>query len=111
MTLGTFATIAKNAHVSHLQNHSSFDRVVPSAVTGNQFTITSENSASTDSIHWVVMAQRILDPSLYGVDGSGNLIVEPDAYVEDPLVIPEPDWKPATDPAHRTPVVTTPPTV
>jgi len=107
MAPGTFATIAKDAHVSHLQNHSGFDRVVPSAITGNQFTITSENSASTDAIHWVVMAQRVLDPSIPGVDSYGNLIVEPDARVEPELVRSEPDWSPVTNPT--TPYVPTQP--
>ena len=62
MTEGTFEALCRNPQY-FLQNHSSFDRVKGS-ISGNILTITCENTSSTDTIYWSVIAER-KDPFIY----------------------------------------------
>jgi hypothetical protein len=76
MTQGTFEALCANPDY-YLQNNSSFDRVKGS-ISGNILTIISENSASTDKISWMVVAER-KDTSIKEWDrtnSSGYLITE-----------------------------------
>jgi hypothetical protein len=69
MTAGTFAALTQNAEVVALNNLSGFDRVKSSAVVDGSFQIISENNASSDTIHWVVIAERH-DPFIINNEGA-----------------------------------------
>jgi hypothetical protein len=56
MTQGTFEALCANP-VKYLHNNSSFDRVKGS-ISGNTLTIVCENSSSTDTVDWMVVAER-----------------------------------------------------
>ena len=58
MTYGTFVALTQNVAITSLQNKDGFTRVKGSAVVGNSFTITAEDPSCTDTIVWVVMAER-----------------------------------------------------
>lgn len=58
MTDGTFAALTTNAVVTSLQNQDGFARVKPSQITGNSFDIICEDNTCTDTISWVVIAER-----------------------------------------------------
>ena len=80
MTPGTFNVLAQSAVVQSLQNQDSFDRVKPGKFNGAEFEIICENESSTDTIAWMVMAER-KDPLVkHSVlnDADGHLIVEVD---------------------------------
>lgn len=80
LTDGTFAALTQNAEVVSLNNLSGFTRVMSSAVEDGSFKITCEDSASSDIIHWVVIAERA-DPFIVHNEGahtdkSGRMVPE-----------------------------------
>jgi len=98
MIAGTFEALTQNAQVTALQLVNSFSRVKCSAVTGNTFTIESEDAASTDTVNWVVMAERA-DPFIKATgtsDADGRLIPEHDKELPD-LALLEPEERIITD--------------
>jgi hypothetical protein len=56
MDNGTFEALTRNYRI-FLQNNESFDRVKAS-LSGNLLTIICENSTSTDTVEWMVIAER-----------------------------------------------------
>ena len=80
MTDGTFAALTQNVEIVSLYNKDGFTRVKGSAVVGNTFTITAEDPACTDTITWVVMAERN-DVGMHSnpiCDENGRVIPEQD---------------------------------
>ena len=78
LTSGTFKVLTQNAEVVSLNNKNGFTRVRASEVVEGEFTITAEDSACSDSIVWVVMAERA-DPDIRAnrlTDDEGLLIPE-----------------------------------
>ena len=80
MTEGTFSALCQNCVVTSLQNQDGFSRCKPLSIIDGKFTIECEDSACTDEIAWVVMAERkdqfILEQD--GSDDEGHLLVEVD---------------------------------
>ena len=78
MSEGTFAALTQNPDY-FLQNNTGWG-AVKGAVSGNTLTITAENSSSTDTISWMVVAERaddhIKEKSI--TDDDGHLIPEQD---------------------------------
>jgi hypothetical protein len=72
MMSGTYVALTKNQQL-FLQNESGFDRVIGTVIDGI-VSITSENPISTDTINWMVIAERndveILQSPLYSGDGN-----------------------------------------
>ena len=72
MMNGTYVALTKNQQL-FLQNESGFDRVIGTVIDG-VVSITSENPVSTDTINWMVIAERndiqILQSPLYNSDGN-----------------------------------------
>ena len=72
MMSGTYVALTKNQQL-FLQNESGFDRVIGTVIDGI-VSITSENPTSTDTINWMVIAERndieILQSPLYNSDGN-----------------------------------------
>jgi hypothetical protein len=58
MTEGTFEALTQNAVVVSLCNQSGFARVKPTEVVNGSFSIICEDDESTDTIAWVVLAER-----------------------------------------------------
>ena len=56
MTEGTFEALCTNP-VKYLHNNDSFDRI-RGTISGNILTITCENNSSSDTIDWMVVAER-----------------------------------------------------
>lgn len=84
MTAGTFVALTQNAEVVGLNNASGFGRIRASAVVNGQFTIYAEDADSTDSINWIVMAERN-DTNMHGntlCDEYGRLVPEQDKEEE-----------------------------
>uniref|UniRef100_A0AAU8HYG4 Major capsid protein n=1 Tax=Rhizobium phage IG49 TaxID=3129228 RepID=A0AAU8HYG4_9CAUD len=54
----TLASFWADPAVSSVHPVDSFDKVKTSAISGNSFTITSENAKSTDEVNWTVTARR-----------------------------------------------------
>ena len=78
MTEGTFQAISKNPQV-FLQNTTSFDSVL-GTISGNLLKIRCSNTASTDTISWMVVAERN-DSGVHDwsrVDPTASLITEYD---------------------------------
>jgi hypothetical protein len=76
MSPGTFVALCINPQI-YLQNNASFDRVVGS-ITDNILTVRCENTASTDNIDWMVIAERH-DPFIKTwdrTDADGLLVLE-----------------------------------
>jgi hypothetical protein len=71
MMNGTYVALTKNQQL-FLQNESGFDRVIGTVIDG-VVSIASENPLSTDTINWMVIAERndiqILQSPLYNSDG------------------------------------------
>jgi hypothetical protein len=71
MMNGTYIALTKNQQL-FLQNESGFDRVIGTVIDG-VVSIASENPLSTDTINWMVIAERndiqILQSPLYNSDG------------------------------------------
>jgi hypothetical protein len=72
MMNGTYIALTKNQQL-FLQNESGFDRVIGTVIDG-VVSIASENPLSTDTINWMVIAERndveILQSPLYNSDGN-----------------------------------------
>jgi hypothetical protein len=85
MTEGTFVALCGN--VQSFTSNESNDDCVRGSVSGNILTITSSNAASTASISWMVIGERIDEHMLdtEWTDVNGRVITEPLAKVE-------PDW-------------------
>jgi hypothetical protein len=62
MTEGTFESLCRNPQF-FLQNLNSFNRIIGS-ISGNILSIICENESSTDTISWMVVAERN-DPHIY----------------------------------------------
>ncbi len=76
MSPGTFVALCTNPQV-YLQNNETFDRVIGS-ISANILSINSENSNSSVSIDWMVVAERC-DPFIKNwnrTDSNGLLILE-----------------------------------
>jgi hypothetical protein len=76
MSPGTFVALCANPQF-FLQNPTSFDRVI-GTISGNILTITCENSNSTDTVYWMVVAERKDDTIInwHNTNTNGNLITE-----------------------------------
>lgn len=58
MNPGTFEALTTNAVVTSLQNQSGFARLRPGVITGGSFEVICEDDTSTDTVSWVVIAER-----------------------------------------------------
>ncbi|MBN7763406.1 hypothetical protein JYP52_19870 [Nitratireductor aquibiodomus] len=58
MSPGTFEALTTNAVVTALQNQSGFARLLPGAIAGGSFEIICEDGTCTDTVSWVVIAER-----------------------------------------------------
>ena len=78
MSAGTFVALTQNPDY-FLQNNTGWD-AVKGTVSGNALTITAENNNSTDTISWMVVAERADDhiKSKDITDDDGHLIPEQD---------------------------------
>jgi hypothetical protein len=76
MTAGTFEWLTKNPQ-TFTSNETGWD-AVKSSFSGDTITIECQNASSTDTISWMVVAERD-DPNIRAAsktDSNGNLIVE-----------------------------------
>ena len=93
MTSGTFEWLTKSDSVQTFTSNETGWDAVKSSFSGNTITIECQNSSSTDTISWMVIAERG-DPSVIegeGTDDEGNLIIEPLSELEielPPVVLP-----------------------
>jgi hypothetical protein len=81
MTSGTWELLCRDPQV-WIQNDSGWAQVRGSVV-GSTLTITCEDAASTDSVSWMVVAERC-DPHMIETDWTdenGRVIVEPEKEV------------------------------
>jgi len=76
MTAGTFVALTQNPDY-YLQNNTSWD-AVKGSISGNTLTITCQNSSSTDTVSWMVVAERADDliKETKLSDSDGHLIPE-----------------------------------
>ncbi len=58
MSPGTFEALTTNAVVTSLQNQSGFARLRPGAIAGGSFEIICEDDTCTDTVSWVIIAER-----------------------------------------------------
>ena len=83
MTEGTFAVLTKNAQC-FTTNETGWTNVKGS-ISGNELTITAQDNSCTDTISWMVVAQRkdanIISAS--ATDSNGDLILEPPSPLVD----------------------------
>ena len=85
MTAGTFAWLTKDIQ-TFTSNETGWD-AVKSSFSGDTITIECQNTSSTDTISWMVVAERD-DPNIKGseiTDSDGNLIIERPSEPEPPL--------------------------
>jgi hypothetical protein len=76
MTAGTFVWLTKDVQ-TFTSNETGWD-AVKSSFSGNTITIECQNTSSTDTISWMVVAERD-DPNIIEstiTDDDGNLIIE-----------------------------------
>ena len=76
MTAGTFAWLTKDVQ-TFTSNETGWD-AVKSSFSGDTITIECQNTSSTDTISWMVVAERD-DPNIKAseiTDSDGNLIIE-----------------------------------
>ena len=81
MTSGTWELLCRDPQV-WIQNDSGWAQVRGS-VAGSTLTIACEDAASTDSVSWMVVAERC-DPHIIETDwtdAEGRVIVEPEKVV------------------------------
>lgn len=87
---GTFAAITQNPQV-WLQNKDGWAKVRVKAGTfvGASFTIEADNPAATDTVEWMVVAERddAFINAIADTDANGHLIVEPDKPEGDPNLL------------------------
>lgn len=80
MTSGTFAALTQNAEVVALHNKTGFTRLKSTEIVDGAFTILAEDSSCTDTVSWVVMAERN-DTAIHTAkycDADGRLVPEQD---------------------------------
>lgn len=80
MTSGTFAALTKNAEVVALHNKTGFTRLKSTEIIDGAFTVIAEDGSCTDTISWVVMAERN-DTAIHTAkycDADGRLVPEQD---------------------------------
>jgi hypothetical protein len=86
MTQGTFEWLTKSDSVQTFTSNETGWDAVRSSFSGDTITIECQNSSSTDTISWMVIAERG-DPSVVegeGTDDEGNLIIERESEPEPP---------------------------
>ena len=90
MTSGTFEWLTKSDSVQTFTSNETGWDAVRSSFSGDTITIECQNSSSTDTISWMVIAERgdpdIMESST--TDNEGNLIIEPESEPE--LELPPP---------------------
>ena len=90
MTPGTFEWLTKSNSVQTFTSNETGWDAVKSSFSGDTITIECQNSSSTDTISWMVIAERG-DPDIMEcstTDNEGNLIIEPESEPE--LELPPP---------------------
>lgn len=75
LTTGTFVAITDDAEVVGLHNKSGFGRVRATEIIDGTFTIIAEDANSTDSVAWIVVAERA------GATLTGNSLVDEFGHV------------------------------
>ena len=96
MTPGTFVWLTKADDVQTFTSNETGWDAVRSSFSGDTITIECQNASSTDTISWMVVAERG-DPNIIGstiTDDDGNLIIERPSEPEPP---PPPDPNPPTE--------------
>jgi len=95
MTSGTFEWLTKSDSVQTFTSNETGWDAVRSSFSGDTITIECQNSSSTDTISWMVIAERgdpdIMESST--TDNEGNLIIEPESEPELELP-PPPNFEP-----------------
>ena len=84
MTSGTFEWLTKSDSVQTFTSNETGWDAVKSSFSGNTITIECQNSSSTDTISWAIIAERG-DPDIIkspATDNKGNLIIEPESEPE-----------------------------
>jgi hypothetical protein len=84
MTPGTFEWLTKSDSVQTFTSNETGWDAVRSSFSGDTITIECQNSSSTDTISWMVIAERG-DPDIMEcstTDNEGNLIIEPESEPE-----------------------------
>jgi len=92
MTSGTFEWLTKSDSVQTFTSNETGWDAVKSSFSGNTITIECQNSSSTDTISWAIIAERG-DPDIIkspATDNKGNLIIEPESEPELELPTPPP---------------------
>jgi hypothetical protein len=98
MTPGTFEWLTKADEVQTFTSNETGWDAVRSSFSGDTITIECQNSSSTDTISWMVIAERG-DPNIIGstiTDDEGNLLIERPSEPEPPA--PLPPGPPPSDP-------------
>jgi hypothetical protein len=93
MTPGTFEWLTKADDVQTFTSNETGWDAVKSSFSGDTITIECQNADSTDTISWMVVAERG-DPNIKAseiTDDDGNLIIERPSMPEPP---PPPDFEP-----------------
>ena len=93
MTAGTFEWLTKAEDVQTFTSNETGWDAVKSSFSGDTITIECQNASSTDTISWMVVAERG-DPNIISstiTDGEGNLIIERPSEPEPPLPPPPED--------------------
>jgi hypothetical protein len=93
MTPGTFVWLTKADDVQTFTSNETGWDAVKSSFSGDTITIECQNADSTDTISWMVVAERG-DPNIKAseiTDDDGNLIIERPSMPEPP---PPPDFEP-----------------
>jgi hypothetical protein len=95
MTAGTFEWLTKADDVQTFTSNETGWDAVKSSFSGDTITIECQNPVSTDTISWMVIAERG-DPNIKAstiTDDDGNLIIErpSDPPVSPPLPLPLPE--------------------
>jgi hypothetical protein len=87
MTAGTFEWLTKAEDVQTFTSNETGWDAVKSSFSGDTITIECQNASSTDTISWMVVAERG-DPNIISstiTDDDGNLIIERPSEPEPPL--------------------------
>ena len=87
MTAGTFEWLTKAEDVQTFTSNETGWDAVKSSFSGDTITIECQNASSTDTISWMVVAERG-DPNIISstiTDDEGNLIIERPSEPEPPL--------------------------
>ena len=93
MTAGTFEWLTKAEDVQTFTSNETGWDAVKSSFSGDTITIECQNASSTDTISWMVVAERG-DPNIKAseiTDDDGNLIIEGPSE-------PEPEFGPTPTP-------------